>query len=257
MTNQINTLSNIGMISCFIGMLTDSRSFLSFPRHEYFRRLICNLFGNDIERGHLPRDYFMIGKIISDISYDNAKNYFAAIQSLEMIETRYPFGKYAEQAQAELIFAYYENGLYESAISAAERFISLHTRHPNTDYAFYMKGLAKFSKDKELLSTLPLLGDLTHKRDLTKAKDSFKDLTEFITRYPESNYLEDAKSRMLFLRNLISKQEIEVAEFYIERKAYIAAVSRADYILSNMPNCLLYTSPSPRDRQKSRMPSSA
>ena len=77
MTNQINTLSNIGMISCFIGMLTDSRSFLSFPRHEYFRRLICNLFGNDIERGHLPRDYSMIGKIISDISYNNAKNYFA------------------------------------------------------------------------------------------------------------------------------------------------------------------------------------
>ena len=165
-----------------------------------------------------------------------SKNYSIAITALETLERRFPFGKYAEQAQAELIFAYYENGLYESAISAAERFISLHPRHPNTDYAFYMKGLAKFSKDKELLSTLPLLGDLTHKRDLTKAKDSFKDLTEFITRYPESNYLEDAKSRMLFLRNLISKQEIEVAEFYIERKAYIAAVSRADYILSNMPN---------------------
>ena len=75
-TNQINTLSNIGIISCFIGMLTDSRSFLSFPRHEYFRRLLCNIFGNDIERGKLPNDISWIGKIVSDISYHNAKKYF-------------------------------------------------------------------------------------------------------------------------------------------------------------------------------------
>ena len=76
MTDQINTLSNMGMISSFIGMLTDSRSFLSFPRHEYFRRLICNLFGNDLEKGYLPSDINWIGKIISDISYHNTKNYF-------------------------------------------------------------------------------------------------------------------------------------------------------------------------------------
>ena len=76
MTNQINTLSNMGMLSCFVGMLTDSRSFLSFPRHEYFRRLLCNLFGNDIEKGLLPNDLPWVGKIISDISYTNAKNYF-------------------------------------------------------------------------------------------------------------------------------------------------------------------------------------
>ena len=75
-TNQINTLSNIGIISCFIGMLTDSRSFLSFPRHEYFRRVLCNIFGNDIERGKLPNDISWIGKIVSDISYHNAKKYF-------------------------------------------------------------------------------------------------------------------------------------------------------------------------------------
>jgi glucuronate isomerase len=76
MTNQINTLSSIGLISCFIGMLTDSRSFLSFPRHEYFRRLLCNLFGNDIEKGLLPNDLPWVGKIISDICYYNAKEYF-------------------------------------------------------------------------------------------------------------------------------------------------------------------------------------
>ena len=76
MRNQINTLSNMGLISCFIGMLTDSRSFLSFPRHEYFRRLLCNIFGNEIEKGILPNDPKWIGKIISDISFYNAKEYF-------------------------------------------------------------------------------------------------------------------------------------------------------------------------------------
>ncbi|RYE24877.1 MAG: glucuronate isomerase, partial [Sphingobacteriaceae bacterium] len=76
MTKQINALSNMGLLSKFVGMLTDSRSFLSFPRHEYFRRLLCNLFGDDVENGELPNDMELIGKIISDISYYNAKNYF-------------------------------------------------------------------------------------------------------------------------------------------------------------------------------------
>ena len=174
--------------------------------------------------------------------YDQAQrrlktnNFVSAILTLETLEKRFPFGKYAEQAQAELIYAYYENGLYDASVVAAERFISLHPRHPNTDYAYYMKGLAKFSKEKELLSTVPVLGELTYKRDLTRAKESFDELTEFISRFPESSYIEDAKRRMLFLRSLIAKQEIGVAEFYVERKAYIAAVSRADYIISNLPN---------------------
>lgn len=76
MEKQINTLSNIGLLSRFVGMLTDSRSFLSFPRHEYFRRLLCNIFGKDIAKGHLPNDMEWIGKVVQDICYDNAKRYF-------------------------------------------------------------------------------------------------------------------------------------------------------------------------------------
>ncbi len=76
MTKQLNALSNMGLVSCFIGMLTDSRSFLSFPRHEYFRRVLCNLFGQEIEQGELPNDIPWIGQIIEDISYNNAKEYF-------------------------------------------------------------------------------------------------------------------------------------------------------------------------------------
>ncbi|TDE01271.1 glucuronate isomerase [Flavobacterium hiemivividum] len=76
MTKQLNALSNMSLISCFIGMLTDSRSFLSFPRHEYFRRILCNLLGDEIKRGELPNDMEWIGKMVSDISYNNAKEYF-------------------------------------------------------------------------------------------------------------------------------------------------------------------------------------
>ena len=76
MEKQINTLSNQGLLSCFVGMLTDSRSFLSFPRHEYFRRILCNLIGNDVTNGELPNNEQHLGRIVSDICYYNAKNYF-------------------------------------------------------------------------------------------------------------------------------------------------------------------------------------
>ncbi|NNG09465.1 MAG: glucuronate isomerase, partial [Arenibacter sp.] len=76
MEKQMNALSNMGLLSCFVGMLTDSRSFLSFPRHEYFRRILCNLIGNDVVNGELPADEKWLGKIVADISYYNAKNYF-------------------------------------------------------------------------------------------------------------------------------------------------------------------------------------
>ena len=76
MEEQLNTLSNMGLLSCFVGMLTDSRSFLSFPRHEYFRRILCNLIGKDVEEGLLPKDEKWLGGMIADICYHNAKDYF-------------------------------------------------------------------------------------------------------------------------------------------------------------------------------------
>jgi len=76
MERQINALSNIGLLSCFVGMVTDSRSFLSFPRHEYFRRLLCAILGRDVEKGLIPKDEKLLGEIVQNISYYNAKNYF-------------------------------------------------------------------------------------------------------------------------------------------------------------------------------------
>lgn len=186
-----------------------------------------------------PEEEITIEMIEKDI-YDQAQsrlkagNYALAIVSLETLERQFPFGRYAEQAQSELIYAYYKNSSYDAAISAAERFISLHPRHPNTPYAFYLKGLAKFTDDKNFFGELPFLGDMTFKRDLSKAKESFDDLSEFLTRYPESEYAGNARQRMIFLRNLIAKQEIYIAEYYIERKAYVAAVNRANYIIRHM-----------------------
>ena len=172
--------------------------------------------------------------------YDQAQrrlktnNFISAILTLETLEKRFPFGKYAEQAQIELVYAYYKSVNYDQAILAAERFISLHPRHPNVDYAYYIKGLAKFNNDKDLFASAPFLGEMTHKRELSEAKESFEDLSDFITRFPESEYAGNAKQRMIYLRNLIAKQEIYIAEYYIERKAYVAAVNRANYIIKHM-----------------------
>ena len=83
MIKQINALSNMGLLSHFVGMLTDSRSFLSFPRHEYFRRLLCNLLGEDIEKGELPNDIPWIGKIVQDICFNNARSYFGWDEKLK------------------------------------------------------------------------------------------------------------------------------------------------------------------------------
>ena len=161
---------------------------MKFYSNLFFTFFIIFFISCATQKKEEPNTPAMIEKQIYDQAQERIKsgNYSMAIESLESLERRFPFGRYAEQAQAELIYAYYENRLSDSAVIAAERFISLHPRHPNTDYAYYMKGLAKFSKEKELLSTVPILGELTYKRDLTTAKESFDELTEFLERFPES-----------------------------------------------------------------------
>ncbi|MBL7115127.1 MAG: glucuronate isomerase, partial [Kiritimatiellae bacterium] len=76
MERQIESLSQLGLLSRFVGMLTDSRSFLSYTRHEYFRRILCNVLGNDMEAGLVPYDFDLVGRMVQDISYNNANNYF-------------------------------------------------------------------------------------------------------------------------------------------------------------------------------------
>ncbi len=172
--------------------------------------------------------------------YDQAQsrmssgNYFGAIESLEAIDTRYPFGKYAEQAQVELIYAYFMNTETEAAHSAAEKFIRLHPRHPNIDYAYFMKGLSSYTRDRDLLIRFTNT-DISN-RDVSGAKDSFAELTEFITRFPDSQYVSYAKQRNIYLRNLIAKSELSAANYYLTIDAHIGAIRRANYVIENIPN---------------------
>lgn len=179
-------------------------------------------------------------RLIEKELYDQAQSrlksesYSAAIMSLEALESRFPFGRYAEQAQAELIYAYYMNAQFEASQSAAERFINLHPRHSHTGYAYYMKGLAAFTDDSGLFSRY-FQSDL-EKREVVMAQTSFDELSEFISRYPQSNYVSHAKQRMIYLKNLLAKHEMYVADFYMQRGAYLAAIGRSKYVIEHLPN---------------------
>ena len=174
------------------------------------------------------------------IYYDQAQarmasgNYFGAIESLEAIDNRYPFGKYAEQAQVELIFAHFMNSETEAAHTAAEKFIRLHPRHPNIDYAYFMKGLSSYTRDRELLIRFTDT-DISN-RDVSGAKESFAELTEFVTRFPDSQYVPYANQRNIYLRNMIAKNELAAADYYISIDAFVGAIRRANYVIENIPN---------------------
>jgi len=163
-----------------------------------------------------------------------SKNYIAAIESLQAIETRYPFGRYAEQAQVELIYVYFMNGENLAAHAAAEKFIRLHPRHPNIDYAYFMKGLSSYTRDTSILVRITDT-DISN-RDISGAKESFAELSEFLTRFPDSQYASYAKQRNIYLRNMIARNELSAADYYISIEAHVAAIRRAKYVIENIPN---------------------
>ena len=164
----------------------------------------------------------------------NAQNYLGAVDSLVRIERFYPFGVYAEQARADLIYAHYMSGDYDQAYAASEKFIRLYPRNTNVDYAYFMKGMTGYYADEGLLGNLFSLSFA--KRDIGGAMQSYADLTEFLIRYPESEYIDAARERLIFLRNLIASSELDGAEYYMKRGAYLAALNRANYVLKNIPN---------------------
>ena len=163
-----------------------------------------------------------------------AKNFYGAIEALEAIESRSPFGKYAAQAQVELIYAHFMNSETEASHTAAEKFIRLHPRHPNIDYAYFMKGLSSYTRDREFLTRVSDT-DLSN-RDISGAKESFAELTEFLTRFPDSQYVPYAKQRNVYLRNMIAKNELAAADYYLTIDAYVGAIRRANYVIENIPN---------------------
>lgn len=160
-------------------------------------------------------------------------NYDLAVKNLQLLESRFPFGPYAEQAQLEIIYAHYRARETEAAIAAADRFIRLHPQHPNVDYAYYMRGLANYTEGEGLLERF-IPTDMTQ-RDPGSAIQAFDDFRQLLQRFPNSNYAPDAKARMIFLRNRLARYEINVANYYFKRKAYLAAANRGRYVIENLP----------------------
>ncbi len=176
--------------------------------------------------GYTEQDFYKV--IQRDLRASRWEN---AIENLQALEAQFPFGSYAEQAQLELIYAYHRSADYEAAKAAADRFIRLHPRHPNVDYAYYLKGLSSLKQSRSFLDSF-LPTDNTS-RDPGAAREAFSTFSELLNQYPNSSYAADARKRMIFLRNLLARYEIHAANYYFERGAYVAAANRGRYVVEN------------------------
>lgn len=167
-------------------------------------------------------------------------NYDSAIKLYETLQSRYPYGRYAQQALLEMAYAHYRHGDAEPAVSAADRFIKQYPNNPYVDYAYYIKGLANFNGEISLYQSAGKQ-DPTE-RDPKATHDSFAAFRDLVTRFPNSKYAADSRTRMQYLVNALAKYEMHVARYYLRRGAHIAAANRAKGILTQYPN-----SPSTRD----------
>lgn len=169
--------------------------------------------------------------------YDKAKesltsgDYETAIKTFEQLEARYPFGKYAQQAQLEIAYAYYKFDEPDSCIATADRFIRNNPGNPNLAYAYYIKGLANYTRGAQIMDRLSSRDPSD--RDTRALRDAFNDFTQLVKKFPDSRYTPDATQRLVFLHNMLAKYEINVAEYYMRRGAYVAAANRAKYVIEN------------------------
>lgn len=160
-------------------------------------------------------------------------NYKTAIREYEAMETLYPFSSYAQKAQLKLMDAYYKNEEYASSAASAQRYIHLYPRAKNVDYAYYLKGLANFQQYRGAFARFLPMDESW--RDPGTESQAYADFGVFIQRFPNSRYKKDALLRMIYLRNMFAQRELNNANYYFERKLYVAAVDRANYLIENYP----------------------
>jgi outer membrane protein assembly factor BamD len=160
-------------------------------------------------------------------------NFPTALAYFQALEARYPFSNVTRQAQLDMIYAYYRNREPESAIDAADEFERENPTHPRVDYCVYMKGLAYFDQEPGVIERIFRV-DMTERppRDTMQAFSVFQEL---LRRFPNSQYAADSRERMIYLRNRLALYENHVAEYYMERGAYVAAINRAKYSLEHYP----------------------
>ncbi len=157
--------------------------------------------------------------------------YSQAIELYQKLETRYPFGKYAQQALLDLAYAHYKSEDFDAAVATCERFMNLYMQNEHVDYAYYLKGLSNFNRGKGLIRRY--LPTDESQRDSIAMQQAFQDFMELTTRFPDSDYAEDAKQRMRYLRNNLAQNEVNVAHYYMRRGAFVAAANRAKHAVKN------------------------
>lgn len=183
--------------------------------------------GAEAYRGHSAQDLYVSGeKALGKKHFKDAISYFEAFDAL------YPFDPRAEQVQLDIIYAYYKSYDPDSAIAAADRYIRLYPMSSRVAYAYYLRGVVNMERNLSwIYNAFPCD---PAKRDLTSMQQSFRDFQRLIELYPDCMYASDAHQRMIHIRNLLARRELQTAEFYFQRRAYIAAANRASYIVQHM-----------------------
>jgi len=184
----------------------------------------------DEKRDWQVEDYYRAAKAELD-----SGSWLAAVKLYGELESRFPFGRYAQQAQLDTAYAYYKEGESAQSIAAIDRFIKSYPNHQNLDYALYLKALANFREDLGLLPTFLGRQDLAD-RDPKAARESFEMFKELVARFPDSRYADDALARMNHLVDALARHELHVARYYLRRGAWLSAVNRAQDIVVRFPN---------------------
>lgn len=167
----------------------------------------------------------------NDLSNGNYEN---AVKKLEKLESRYPFGSYAQQAQIDIPYIYYKQGDQAQALAAIERFIKLHPNHQNLDYIYYLRGLVNFNDRISVLQSFAKQ-DMSE-RDPKAAREAFDAFKALVTRFPNSKYTPDALLRMKYLVNTMAQYDLHVAKYYYRRGAYLASANRAQSAIKEYPD---------------------
>ena len=188
----------------------------------------CSFFG---EQEDVTKDW-SASKLYAEASAElNSGGYENAIKYYEKLEARYPFGRYAMQAQLDVAYAYYKADKPEEAIAAADRFIKLYPQSPFVDYAYYFKGIVNYNRSVDFLDRF--IPTDRSQRDPGSALDAFNDFAEVVKRFPDSKYAPDARQRMLYLRGNLARNEVNIAKFYVKQGAYLAAVDRCNHVIQH------------------------
>ena len=161
----------------------------------------------------------------------DAADFNNAIKLFEILEARYPFGKYSTQAMLDISYAYYASNQKDEAIIEINRFIRLYPNHPNVSYAYYLRAISNFDKDANIISRF--FGHDPSRYDVTDLKNSFNDFTTVVNRFPDSKYADDSINRLRYIKNQIARNELYIAKYYDKRSANIAAIERVKYMLEN------------------------